>query len=413
VSRDRRLIVLGSGFGGFSLLRQLRHSGWEATLVTPRNYFLFTPLLPSAVSGTVEFGSILEPVRQSLHGVRVVEAEAVGVDLAARRVDCVAGATRDRFTLEYDRLAIAVGARSADYGIPGVREHALHLTSVEDARAIRLRILECLAAAEVPSLDEAERCRRASFVVCGGGPTGVEVAAEIHDLLREEARRAYPVATAHARVALVEAGPKLLSGFDEELGAYAGEHFRRSGIEVLTSSPVRAVEAGRVVLADGTEVPCGLVVWAAGNAPVELLARLGWALDAHSRVPVDSFLRVRGAPGEAGVYALGDCAACGEPALPATAQVAQQQGKYLAIELRREARGACPRPFRFRPFGMLAYIGEHEALADLPRVKGGGRVTWLFWRSVYLTKLVSLANKVKVAFDWVKAAVFGRDLSRF
>jgi NADH dehydrogenase FAD-containing subunit len=165
-----------------------------------------------------------------------------------------------------------------------------------------------------------------------------------------------------------------------------------------------------VVLAGGEVIPCGLVLWAGGNAPVPLVSSLGLPLDRRGRVIVDDHLRVAG---REGVYALGDCAAIGDPALPATAQVAQQQGKYLAGALASIRDEAYVEPFRFKAAGMLAYIGGGEALADLPNVKWSGRGAWIFWRSVYLTKLVSPANKIKVLFDWVKARLFGRDLSRF
>jgi NADH:ubiquinone reductase (non-electrogenic) len=153
-----------------------------------------------------------------------------------------------------------------------------------------------------------------------------------------------------------------------------------------------------------------MVVWAGGNAPVPFVRSLGEPLSSRGRLLVDSFLRL---PSHPEVYALGDSAAVGEPPLPATAQVAQQQGEYLATALDRLRRGKPAQPFRFKAAGMLAYIGGGEALADLPQVKWSGRSAWLFWRSVYLTKLVSLANKAKVLFDWIKARLFGRDLSRF
>ena len=214
----------------------------------------------------------------------------------------------------------------------------------------------------------------------------------------------------YARVVLLEAATRLLGGFDEALAAYTGEHFGREGIEVRTSTPVGRVELDRVVLADGTELPCGMVLWAGGLEPLPLVRDLGFPLDPRGRLPVDRTLRL---PGVAGAFALGDCAAFGEPPLPATAQVAQQQGKHLARALRLEASGRNPPPFDFHSSGMLAYVGGGRALADLPQVKWSGRAAWLFWRSAYLTKLVSLASKVKVLFDWGKAAVFGRDTSRF
>jgi NADH:ubiquinone reductase (non-electrogenic) len=404
-----RLLVLGCGFGGYSLLSRLRHDRWQTTLLSPRNYFLFTPLLPSAVSGSVEFRSILEPARRRLRNVRVVEGFAESVAWEAREVRCQAAVGEEKFSLAYDVLVIAVGATVADYGVPGVKEHALKLASVEDARAIRRGVLEQLALAEIPGLSLEQVRERLTFAVCGGGPTGVEVAAEIHDLIHEELSSSYPDLAPHASVVLVEALPRILTSFDEALGEYTQVHFQREGIQVRTSSMVEAILPNRVQLKDGSVLPCGLVLWAAGNAPVPFVQSLGVPLTPRGgRLIVDAFLRV---PGRPGVYALGDCAAVGETPLPATAQVAQQQGNYLAKALQR--RGEPVEPFKFRSSGMLAYIGAGEALADLPQVKWSGRGAWLFWRSVYLTKLVSPANKVKVLFDWIKARLFGRDLSRF
>jgi NADH:ubiquinone reductase (non-electrogenic) len=401
-----KLLVLGSGFGGYSLLSRLDVRDWDATLLSPRNYFLFTPLLPSAASGSVELRSILEPTRRRLRGIRIVGGLAESMDWEARQVHCVGAVGGERFTLPYDHLVISVGSAVGDYGVPGVREHALTLASVEDAQAIRRRILEQFARAEVPGLTPEELRQRLTFVVCGGGPTGVEIAAEMDDLIDEELHASYPELVSQARVVLVEALERLLTSFDEALSDYTRRHFLHAGIDVRTKSKVKAVERDRVILEDGEVIPCGLVLWAGGNSPVPLVASLGGA----RRLAVDEYLRL---PGREGVYALGDCASVGDPPLPATAQVAQQQGAYLAKALKRLRKGQPAEPFRFKASGMLAYIGGGEALADLPQVKWSGRGAWLFWRSVYLTKLVSPANKIKVLFDWIKARLFGRDLSRF
>jgi len=403
----RRLVVLGSGFGGYSLIRHLRRAALEITLVSPRNYFLFTPLLPSAVSGSVEFRSILEPVRRRQRHVRLLEAAALGVDFERRSVRCRSAVGAEEFDLAYDTLVVAIGAAVADYGVSGAARFALPLASVEDGRALRRAVLERFAGADLPGLPLAEVERRLRFVVVGGGPTGVEVAAEIQDLLRGELARSFPALAPVARVLLVEAGERLLSGFGEALSDYTRRVFQRSGIEVRTGSAVSRVEAAEIFFADGRTLRYGLAIWAGGNAPLPLVENLGLETKPDGRIVVDRYLRV---PARAGVYALGDCAACGEPPLPATAQVAQQQGRYLADVLgsKREMR-----PFGYRRMGMLAYIGAGRALADLPHVQWSGRSAWLFWRSVYLTRLVSPANKVKVLFDWVKARLFGRDLSRF
>ena len=406
-----RLVVLGCGFGGYSLLFRLRRKRWNATLITPRNYFLFTPLLPSATAGSVEFRSILEPARRRLRGVRVIEGSAESVDWGTRQVSCTGAVSGERFTVPFDILVVAVGAAVADYGVPGVKEHTLKLASVEDARAVRRGVLEQFARADIPGLSPEQIRQRLTFAICGGGPTGVEVAAEIHDLIHEEIEESYPELAPQARVVVVEALDRLLTSFDEALSEYTLIHFKREGIEVLTSSKVQSVEPELVRFADGKSLPCGLILWAAGNAPVPFIESLGAPLSSRGRrVIVDDFLRI---PGREGAYALGDCAASGDPPLPATAQVAQQQGKYLARALERGRAGKPVEPFQFKASGMLAYIGGGEALADLPQVKWSGRGAWLFWRSVYLTKLVSPANKVKVLFDWWKARLFGRDLSRF
>lgn len=406
----RRLLVLGSGFGGFSLLSHLTLKQFEAVLVSPRNYFLFTPLLPSAATGTVELRSILEPVGRHLAGARLIEARAVGIDWAQRKVHCCAAVGEETFPVAYDLLVLAVGARVADYGIEGVEEHALHLASIEDARRIRVALLDQMARADLPGLEREEVERRLTFVVCGGGPTGVEVAAEIHDLLKEDLSRSYPHLVPIARVILLEASEHLLGSFDRALADYAGRHFQREGIEVMTSSPVKRIGAREVELEDGGKISSEMVIWAGGTAATNLVSEMQDLDKLGGRVVIDDHLRV---PGHPGVFALGDCAVYPNRPLPATAQVAQNQGRYLARALAREQRSKTTAPFEFRSLGMLTYIGGGRALADLPHVKWRGRTAWYFWRSVYLTELVSSANKVKVLFDWIKTRLFGRDLSRF
>jgi NADH:ubiquinone reductase (non-electrogenic) len=405
-----RLLVLGCGFAGFSLLYRLKKSSWDATLLTPRNYFLFTPLLPSAIAGTVEFRSILEPARRRLHGVRVIEGVAESVDWNARQVSCIGAVGGERFALDWDYLVIAVGATVADFGIPGVTENTIKLYTVEDARAIRRGILEQFARAEIPGLTPEQIRERLTFVIIGGGPTGVEAAAEINDLLEEELAADYPELAPHARVVVIEALSRLLTSFDEALGDYTTRHFGREGIDVRIGARVHAIEPNAVLLEGGERIDCGLILWAAGNAPVPFVKTLDSQLDRRGRIVVDDHLRL---PGRENVFAMGDCVAAGDPPLPATAQVAQQQGKYLAKALKRMRQGSPVGAFRFRAQGMLAYIGGGQALADLPQVKWSGRGAWLFWRSVYITKLVSNANKIKVLFDWLKARLIGRDLSRF
>ena len=391
------------------VVRRLDRRHFDVTVVSPRNYFLFTPLLPSTTVGTVEFRSIIEPIR-SVPDLTYYQAACETVDSVARRVECEAMSDGHRFELEYDHLLIAVGADNNTFGIPGVHEHCLFLRDLPDARAIRQRIIEQLERASHPGNDSEKRAHLLHFVVIGGGPTGVEFAAELHDFIDADLHRWFHNTVDHVRVTLLESSGSILGAFDRSLSSFAARRFRRQDIDVRTNTPVTAIDADAVTLDSGERLPYGVAVWSAGNAPVPLLANLDWPKSRNGRLLVGATLRV---PGQDRVWALGDCAAIDGDSLPPTAQVAQQQGKYLATNLNRLAAGLAEKRFRFRHFGMLAYVGDHRALADLPNVKGRGFATWIFWRSVYWTRLVSVRNKVLVVFDWLTTLAFGRDVSRF
>jgi NADH:ubiquinone reductase (non-electrogenic) len=401
--------VLGTGFGAFNVVKHLDRDT-DVTVVSPRNHFLFTPLLPSTTVGTIEFRSIIEPIRHAHTGLRFYHAAAMDLDAAGRRVVCRGAADGRVFALPYDILVIAVGAVSNTFGVPGVEEHALFLRELADARALRGRIIECFERANLPALSAEERRRLLSFVVCGGGPTGVEFAAELNDFMTVELARSYPALVAEAQITVVEAARDILSTFDERLRRYALETFRRQRIRVLTESPVVRVEADRLHMRDGSVMPFGLLLWSTGNGPTPFVLGSGLPLDPRGRIITDGHLRVRGTDN---LYAIGDCSVIADRPLPVTGQVAQQQGRYLGRALPRRLRGDTPPPFRYRNLGMLAYVGGSRALADLENYKGSGWTAWLFWRSVYVTKIVSLRNKVRVLTDWVNAKLFGRDTSKF
>jgi NADH:ubiquinone reductase (non-electrogenic) len=405
-----RLVILGTGFAGVSLLRRITPSLYDVTVVSPRNHFLFTPLLPSTTVGTVEFRSIIEPVRTMRRDITFIQATATALDTERRTLTCQGVLLRNTFTLNYDELVIAVGSVAHTYNVPGVATHALFLKELADARAIRQRIIECFEQAAQPGIPVAERDRLLHFVVVGGGPTGIEFAAEMHDFVVDDLARPYRALLPHVRLTLLEAGNAILNTFDATLSAYTARIFRRQHIDIRTETPVVEVSEGSVRLADGSSLPCGLVVWSTGIAPTVFATDLPLPKDRTGRLMTDAMCRVRG---QEHIYAVGDCAVSESVDIPATAQVAQQAGVYLGKALSRKAQGRTVGPFVYRHFGMLAYVGGNRALADLGAVKGRGFSTFLFWRSAYLTKLVSLKNKILVIFDWCKTAVFGRDISRF
>jgi NADH:ubiquinone reductase (non-electrogenic) len=255
-----------------------------------------------------------------------------------------------------------------------------------------------------------ERQRLLHFVICGGGPTGVEFAAELNDFMLEDLRCSYPELVAEARISLVEGGKEILSTFDEKLRRYATDLFRRERISILTESPVIKVNERRLFLDDGSELEYGLLVWSTGIGPTPFAEAVNLPKDRQSRIIVDRYFHVKGYEN---IFALGDCSVVEGGELPATSQVAQQQGKYLSKALVQRAHNTTVAPFQYHHLGMLAYVGSNRALADLQNFKGRGWYTWLFWRSAYLSRIVSLKNKVLVLFDWVKTQVFGRDISQF
>ncbi len=407
-SSPRKLVVLGSGFAAFRLLRDIDTRKFDVVGISPRNHFLFTPLLPSTTVGTVEFRSIIESVRQACPKVRFFSAEALGVDSSAKKLSCRGIVDGRTFDLDYDILVIAVGSTNSTFGIPGVAENAYFLKQLSDARALRQRIIECFEMASQPGLSEEERHGMLSFVVIGGGATGVEFSAEMHDFLTEDLRKAYPDRIDEVRIILLEASKQILSTFDAALSDYTLKHFQRQKIQVRTESLVVGIDPKYIHLKDKSHIAYGLVVWAAGVAPVEFVKNLPFEKE-KGRLITDEYLRLSG---QDSIYALGDCATLRDQDLPMTAQVAEQGGKYLARSLARHESGKNIKPFHYKHAGMLAYVGSNRALADLNKIKGKGFATFLFWRSAYLTKLVSRRNKVLVLFDWLKNFLFGRDVSR-
>ncbi|EIW75954.1 NADH dehydrogenase [Coniophora puteana RWD-64-598 SS2] len=466
----KTIVVLGSGWGATSLLKGLDTADYNVIVVSPRNYFLFTPLLPSVAVGTLNPRSILQPTRYLTRfkerEVRVIEAEAKSVDPIKKTItfadDSEIQGLVSSTTIPYDYLVYAVGAETQTFGIPGVKEHALFMKEIHDAERMQRRFLDCIESAAFPGQTDEEKDRLLHIVVVGGGPTGVELSGEVHDWLEEDLRSWYPELAPRIRITLVEALPSVLPMFSKELIQYTESTFRESKIDVLTGTMVKGVTESSVRLKLGKEgdgkgegrevdVPCGVVVWAAGNTArqisKDLMAQLPDAQTNRRGIAIDDYLRLAGARD---AFAIGDCTAS---SYAPTAQVASQQGAYLArlfkqlakrdaIEariaavqgegeggeskvaavdeeekkLRKQLDRVKLKPFQYSHQGSLAYIGSDKAIADLPifgrNWASGGVATYLFWRSAYLSTLFSLRNRTLVASDWLRVKLFGRDTSR-
>ncbi|GAA6048570.1 hypothetical protein JCM3770_006558 [Rhodotorula araucariae] len=444
ISRKQRLVILGSGWGGYELLRKVDRRRYDVTVVSPNSYFAFTPLLASASVGTVDFNSTLEPVRRYPEAT-YYQAWADQVDFKNKRITAMpatGAALRKRlnppleatklvtsfpgskpFELKYDKLVISVGCYSATFGIPGVAAHTYFLKDVRDAAKIRARILECFELACQPTVTDAERKDLLNFVIVGGGPTGVEFAGELHDFLTSDLARAYPQLVSMCRITIYDVAPGILGSFDKSLAEYATNKYTREGIAIRGSHNVTAVHEGALDIKEEGRVPFGLCVWNTGLAPnplIESIDELEKDEKTHS-LKISGTFNPRTKEGKVleDVYCIGDASALREK-LPATAQVASQEAAWLARILNAEAKGrASPGSFQFHNRGMMAYLGGWRAVLDRTKVEKGpqgelaGRTAWLLWRSAYLYQSMSVRNMVSLLYHWFATWLGGRRLSRF
>jgi NADH dehydrogenase len=401
------VVILGGGFGGLQAAKALADAPVEVTLIDRHNHHTFQPLLYQVATAALTPADIAWPIRGILGrqaNTRVLMADVEGVDLAERRVRTSGG------TFGYDVLVVATGATHAYFGHEDWAAVAPGLKRIEDATAIRRRLLLAFERAELAA-DPATRAALTTFVVVGGGPTGVEMAGAIADV----ARNALPpdfrnVDPAQAQVLLIEAGPRILPSFPERISAYAERMLVRMGVDVRTGAAVTDIDADGVRLGDGEHIPAGAVVWAAGVRASPAAAWLGAAHDRAGRVEVGPDLSL---PGHPEVFVIGDVAAVtradGRP-VPGLAPAAKQMGAYVGRRIARRVAGRGDGgPFRYRHEGDLATIGRKAAIVKLGGVTLTGFVGWLFWGLVHVYFLIGLRNRIAVAFSWMWDYVtFGR-----
>ncbi|KAK6124413.1 hypothetical protein DH2020_041833 [Rehmannia glutinosa] len=435
-----RVVVLGSGWAACRFLKGLDTRLYDVVCISPRNHMVFTPLLASTCVGTLEFRSVAEPVSQIQTALAKDPnsysflAACTGVDTDKHEVYCETVGDGKlsqepyHFKVSYDKLVIASGSEPLTFGIKGVKEHAFFLREVSHAQDIRKRLLLNLMLSQNPGISEEEKERLLHCVVIGGGPTGVEFSGELSDFIMRDVRQRYTHVKNYIRVTLIEAN-EILSSFDVGLREYATKHLTKCGVR-LVRGVVKEVHANKIVLSDGSEVPYGLLVWSTGVGPSEFVKSLNLPKSQGGRIGVDEWLRV---PAAEDVFALGDCAGfleqVGRPVLPALAQVAERQGKFLVELFNRigkqdAGKALCAKdmplgdPFVYKHLGSMASVGRYKALVDLRQSKDAkglslaGFVSWLIWRSAYLTRVMSWRNRFYVAINWATTLVFGRDNSR-
>ena len=393
------VVIIGGGFGGLSAAQTLRNADVRVTLIDRRNHHVFQPLLYQVATATLSPGDIAAPIRWILRrasNVRVLLADAARIDVHARRVELTDGTS-----LDYDWLIVATGSSHAYFGHPDWEPNAPGLKTLEDAIAIRRRILIAFERAEREE-DERRQRELLTFVIVGGGPTGVELAGTLAEIARQTLRDEFhSIDTARARIVLIEAGPTILQTFPEKLRNAARRSLQRLGIEVREGTAVTAVDA-RGVMAGAERVDAGTVLWAAGVAASSLVKTLGVPLDRAGRVIVEPDLSV---PGHPEVFVVGDAAALhqGGKLLPGVAQTAMQGARHAAKTILRRLRGEPAKPFVYRDLGSMAIVGRRAAISDLGWVRFSGVLAWLAWLFLHIFMLIGFRNRVVVLFEWAVA----------
>ena len=395
------VVVVGGGFGGLYAARALAGKPVRVTLLDRRNHHLFQPLLYQVATAALNASDIAAPLRSVLRrakNITVLMAQVDRVDLADR---CL---VLDRGEIRYDALILAVGASHSYFGHEDWEQYAPGLKSLEDALEIRRRVLLAYELAEREH-DAAEREALLTFVVVGGGPTGVELAGALAEIARRTIARDFrSIDPTAARVLLLEGGPRVLAAFPEPLSRRAQESLERIGVEVRTRSVVTQVTADAVWLG-GEQIRTRTVLWAAGVAASPLNRTLGVALDRSGRVSVEPDLSI---PGHPEAFAIGDMSVVRDTsgtALPGLAPVAMQQGARAADNVLRRLSGRPTRPFRYHDRGIMATIGRAAAVADIRGLRLSGLIAWLAWLLVHITFLIGFRNRLLVLFEWAWAYV--------
>lgn len=411
----RRVVILGGGFGGVAAAQRLervfaRSTDVEITIVSSSNYLLFTPMLAEVASSALRAEHISAPIRASCPRTSLRRADVEDVDPDSRVVRIRTG-DGDVEELAYDHLVLALGAVPTYRNLPGVDEHAFALKTLEDATRVRNHVLELLERADAEPDPETRRTLL-SFVVAGGGFAGVEMVAELFDLVHSVLHFYPRVSSGDARFVLVHSGERILPELDAELGDYAQARLEARGIEFVLGTRLAGAKSRAIELADGEVIPGCTLVWTAGNRPNPVLDRLPFERNRAGAVVSEPTLRVHG---HHDVWAVGDCAAVPDPTreggfYPPTAQHALRQGRMVGDNVARSLRGREPAVFRFRTLGVLVALGHRTAVAEIRGRRFSGFAAWMLWRSIYLAKLPGVERKLRVSVDWLMDLVFPRDI---
>jgi NADH:ubiquinone reductase (H+-translocating) len=409
-TKQKRVVIIGGGFAGIAAARALKRCDAEVVLIDRRNHHIFQPLLYQVATAVLAPAEIAAPIRQieeKQKNLAVMLAEVTAIDLNSRSVN-LSYPTSGTHKIAFDFLIIAAGMQSSYFGHDEFARYSPALKNLNDAEIIRTKILSAYELADLTD-EEGERSRLLTFVLVGGGATGVELAASMAQMaavtLRGNFRHIDPAKTS---IVLIEGGNRILPTFAESLSRKAARRLEKLGVKVLTGTKVEKVDEQGVV-AGGKRIPSATVLWTAGVTASPVVKTLGFPTDRTGRLPVDSFLMV---PGVNGVFAVGDVATL-KRALPGVAQVAIQQGRYVGQVISRQLKGRMPlRPFRYFDKGNMAVVGKNFAVLQRGRIRLSGFVTWLIWVFIHVMFLPQLQNRLRVQRQWFWSYLTGQRSSR-
>jgi len=412
------LVLIGTGWGSFATLKNVNKRKYNVTVVSPRSYFLFTPMLASSTVGTVDFRAIIDPIRLGIK-FRTTNhyqcAYATKVDPASKTITVKSALDSQlpAYQIPYDKLVIGCGAVTNTFEIPGVYEYAYFLKDISHAMKIKHKLHTNLEMACSMNITPEERRKLLHVVIVGGGPTGVEFGAEVYDMLRSDISKKYPDIARYVRVTLIDAA-QVLSMFDAKMQEYAQKKLAsRPNFNLIESTSVTKLDITDVHLSDGQVLKSALVVWSTGLKPNPLVEKSGVDTTERGFISVDPQLKTS----DQSIFALGDCAHVENHGYSQTATVAESQGIYLAKQLNKPS----DEKFTFKFPGALAYLGGSQGLShidmsaqNLPvELKMTGVYSFLVWRLAYMTKLGRWYNRVQVPFCWLRTYIWGRDSSVF
>lgn len=425
-----KVVVIGSGWAGFYIAEKIDQDKYDFTIISPRRTSAYTPLLASAACGVFNFYLAEESVRSKYRKKQhFIKANVVDIDFDAKRCRCSPAFEEEEqiealadFDVSYDILVIAPGCVPNTFGTPGVEEHALFVKNVSDAMKVRKVLFDLLEMASLPNTSVPRIKELLHIIIVGGGPTGIEMTAELDDLAHNELQDLYPEIAQHISISVHDVAPHILTAYDEKLYEYANNQLIRRHINVETNSHIESVSRGCMYTKEKGRIGCGMVVWATGNKNVPLVEKLDVEIPPKGlkRIITDSRLRVFKSKEDAiheNVFALGDAADITEYSLPTTAEVAVQKAKYLVDVLNSASPSPTSHPpFKYQDKPLVSYIGGRDGVIA---GKGGdpnggwtGRSAWLAWRGFNVTWNRSWRSRCMILFTWAMNAVFGKEVAK-